>query len=239
MKKILAALLIVLLVTPAWAAVTVDSTNSGEGADPLSVSRTIAVGATLDVLLCAADDALAFVTGVTRSTDTYTELTTARASDGTTGISTTIFYKTNPLSGTANAVAAVSGSTEGLGCWGISFTGSDTSTPFSGQTGVMDATADDATESNSVTAVAGEIVIDVIGLRQETATGLTAGASQTDIVSVEATGQGHGYGGSWQAGADGGVMSWSWTTNMETAHSIAVVKAAGAASARRPIIIVQ
>jgi len=234
--SIVGLLLCLLGIVNADAAVTVDSTASGVGPDPLSISRVIAVGATLDVLLCAADDGVVVVTSVTRSTDTYTECVACAAL--ATSINTSIWYKTNPLSGTANVVATVAGSTEGLGCWGISVFGSDTATPFSTQSGVADSTAD-ATESNAVTATAGEIIIDIIGLDVDTTTTLAAGSDQTEIVSTENTGEGHGFGGSYQQGSvAGGVMSWTWTNAARSAHSIAVIKAAAAPN-RRPIIIVQ
>lgn len=235
MKKLLLTLLLLLLPLQVFGAVTIDSTNSGTDAtDPLVMSRIIATGATLDVVLCQVDSGSTPVTSVTRSTDTYTELAAAQAT--ASGATTTIWYKTNPLSGTLDVTASVAAQTIGISCWGISFFGSDTVNPFSTQTGVGDGSAD-MLESNSVTAATGEIVIDVLGINDTAITALTVGANQTDIVSTENTGSGHAFAGSHQAGADGGTMSWTWaTTNSTSAHSIAVVKAAPLNRPVAPII---
>lgn len=224
MKRIFFLLTALLLAVKVQAAVTVDATNSGAGNDPLSVSHTVASGATLALMLCVVDSSTNAITGVTRSTDTYSNL--RQDTDGATGAISSIWYVVNPVVGTANAVASISGVTDGVGCWVISVFGSDTSTPFSDDDGIVDGSAD-TSESLTLTAVSGELIVDILGISVATTTSLTAGDDQTDVVSVEDSGVGHGYGGSYQLGSvAGGVMSWSWTNNGATAYSAAVIKAA-------------
>ena len=226
MKKFLAYILAAFFALPssAFAVLTIDSTSTAQDiSDPLSISRTIASGATLDVILCAIDTGTTTIGSVIRSSQSYTLL---RRDTPGSGVTTEIWYRVNPASGTAVAVVDTPAATEQMVCWGISFLDSDTSTPFSSNTGACNsALGTTTTASLTLSAASDEIIIDILAVNGSGHT-ITQGADQTEVLDLQ-EGTSHHGAGSYQLGSvAGGVMSWSWDVVItDRCQSAAVVKA--------------
>lgn len=225
--KLFSHILALLLAFPAsaLAALTIDSANistAQDPSDPLSISRTIATGTTLDAIGCAIDATTTVITSATRSGQSYTLL---RRDTPLSGITTEWWYRVNPAVGTANVVLDIPGSTQEIICWGVGFFDSDTSTPFSANTGLCNSDLGTNTAATvTVSPASDEIIIDVIGL-SNTGHVFTQGADQTLALDLT-EGTSHQAGGSYQLGSAGGVMSWTWTTGAtDRCQSVAVVKA--------------
>jgi hypothetical protein len=225
-RRVLCLLLALALPSSAFAALTIDSTSTAQTpTDPLSISRTIASGATLDVILCAIDTGAQVISSVIRSSQSYTLL---RRDTPASGVTTEIWYRISPASGTANAVVDMAGVTDQIVCYGISFLDSDTSTPFSSHTGACNVGGGSATSSTlTMTAASDEIIIDILAVNGSGHT-IVQGADQTEVLDLQ-EGTSHHGAGSWQLGSvAGGVMSWTWDVLIgDRCQAAAVVNAIG------------
>jgi hypothetical protein len=135
------------------------------------------------------------------------------------------WYLKNPTPATGNLVTTLSAgdSFRHVARW---FTGVDQTNTFRT---TQKSTANSSAASSSLTVpsvVAGDYVVDALTV-DATGHALTVGANQTENYD-DPVGSACDTGGSNQAGADGGVMSWTWTTSAEFAHIATALIPAGA-----------
>lgn len=119
-----------------------------------------------------------------------------------------LLHKVAPPLGASSVI--VSGLSGGTGIGGAStYINADQSAGSGPISNSGTATATSATPASvTVTTAAGEMVVDAIGTGGSASLPLTVGANQNQVMNKTTTPYG---GGSYQLGADGGVMSWSWT----------------------------
>ena len=208
MKRLLCLfMLILLMVSPAWAAISCGDAiefNDATPTDPETISYTTPAG-TNQVLFVGVSirDSLDAIGGVTHAGNA---MTAVAAEVFETPIRTRMFYIVNPTSGTNDVVVDLTG-TVALADAIVIFTcsGVNTGAP------VHDATSASGT-GTAVTLtvpnlVAGDVVIDMVGADIETVDP-SEGANQT-VLHKGNDGVEMGWGASFQSAADGGVMSWT------------------------------
>lgn len=121
----------------------------------------------------------------------------------TDGFVSELWYLKAPTAGSAKpARVTLTGALTGWGGAAIGFTGADQATTFGTAVSALEDTGSDPITVTATTA-SGEIVVDFIMAQTLT----TVGANQTAIYDSAAVGS--QLGSSYQAGADGGVMSWT------------------------------
>lgn len=150
------ALLLLLLATPAWAAVAFDTFIAGAGTTVSCPNRTLTVGAgsnrALIVLVVLQNPNTAVVSSITGAGATW-----AGAADGTRANTTNerleIWHGTNPTTGSQTVTTTITGTLSGE-CWPVvmSFNGVDQTTPVSGYVSSI------ATASLAVTTVSGDAI---------------------------------------------------------------------------------
>lgn len=131
-----------------------------------------------------------------------------------------------PATGANNIVATFPASNVGGGA-ATSYTGADQTTPDGTP---VTATGTSNSPSVTVSTASGEYIDD--GVAADSGSAPTVGANQTAVLAVSANGESRG--ASYQAGADGGVMSWGLSTSTTWAMAAAPVKPV-ATAASRPI----
>lgn len=122
-----------------------------------------------------------------------------------------VFRLVAPATGANDIVFSWSGNNF-LRAVAASFTGVDQSDPDDAQTAI-DGSGGGTSSSGDQSSTVGDMVMDAL-LVTNGVTGLTAGASQTEINQIVADGSGAEYLGiaaSYEAGASTTTMSWSWT----------------------------
>lgn len=142
------------------------------------------------------------------------------------------FYLKNPTPATGNLVTTITGATQGPGRHVAAvFTGVDQTTTFRATQKTAQGHSASATSSTLTVpaAASGDYLIDALTV-DATGHALTVGANQTEEWDDPAA-TNCDTGGSSQAGADGGVMSWTWTTSAPFSHiAVGLIPASGAAA---------
>lgn len=225
MKKLLVTLLAIFITVPAWA-VTYDTTTSGQksgAGTTLTVAHTVtASGSNRAIFVaCGLDSGVA---GGVTLTATYAgvAMTEVRSDlHASSANSTWIFKKLNPATGANNWVVTQS-SGDNMVCYAVSATDVDQVTGTSQDTGSCNASA--ASVSNAVTSAGdNDLVMDVVGLGTTGHT-LVAGADQTERMNLT-EGTAFESAGSTQLGSIASdAMSWTWTTNETSCHSVVAIK---------------
>lgn len=227
MRRVLLALLFVLVSAPAWAALAVDAVSSSAcgACTSLSWSHTVSGSETVLVIgFSGYDTTPDVVTGVTYN---GVAMTLIPSSSGTNGGHTVAFYGLiAPTTGTNTVVVSASGTMTDLGAGAVSFTGAHQTTPFGT---ANTATGSSTAPSVNVSSAADEIVVDTLSIIHNGT--LTVDGSQTQRWNAIG---GFGfikYGGSTETGAASTPMSWSNSTSQDWAISAVPVKPSGAAGA--------
>ena len=235
-KFLSVTLLILLLAGRAFAVVARDAVTSGTKTatgTTLTVSHTVTTGSNLAiVVLCNINSATVTLT----ATYAGAAMTAVRDdASGSSSIRNYIFRKLAPATGANDWVVTQSAGTA-MTCWAISFTGVHQTTPETDHDGACPASGV-ASSSLTLTTATGEILVDLVALNGTASTALAAGANQTEeLVATENSDESAG---SRQAGADGGVMSWTWISNAFYCQSAASMAAAVVSTTPRPPIIIQ
>ena len=184
MRRLLVVVLIVLLAAqPVLAAIAIDNTNAASLTNDGNITLTT-TSPSLLVVGCGIDEDAFFITGITFDGVALTQL--ARNEHITANNATEFWYLVGPNSGT-NLVTAFdfTGANE-YNCRVISFTGTATTSIFSGTT-EAEATASTAELSLSLTCPTGSLALSIIGA--STVTTFTATAGQTRVgTETEGTG---------------------------------------------------
>lgn len=201
-------LIFLLLFPPSIWAVTIDAQTDAQGAiNVLSKAHTTGSGSNRGgVLGCAVRHNTVTLTA-TYAGNAMTEIRRDQAGGNNNG--SWLFYIVNPTSGSNNwEVTQSGGNSFNIICHFTTYTDSNQSSPVTNSQGSC---TTGTSHSATVTTATNELLIDTIGISAVSVT-LSQGANQTDIsaLPVEQGGILTG-GGSTQAGADGGAMSWSWT----------------------------
>lgn len=202
--------------------------DTAEGGTTATLSVTVSAGSDLILIVLIHNEADGSG-GIEGSTVTFggTALTKAGNADNPTWSDAEIWYLKNPAVGTANVVATLTGADDKR-ISAYVLTGVDQVTTFRT---TQTATGSGTSSSLTVPSVAaGDYLIDALTI-DSTGHAMVAGANQTEEYDV-AVNAACDAGSSTQAGADGGVMSWSWTTSAPYSHvAIALIPASGGAVA--------
>jgi hypothetical protein len=176
------------------------------------------------VVLSAIYSGTGEVTGVTYNGDALTNIF-----DYGSVHNVTAWYKLGPATGAHNIVATLNAATSAWsgrqGFAAFSFTGAHQTSPLGTHAELQDYVT---TISRTLTTAAGEILVDCC----RCAVNVTEGANQTRYASDE-------LGFSLQAGADGGVMSWSRPSDGWITMGAVPIKPAPASSTAIPVLMNQ
>ncbi len=222
-----------LLVMPSWA-VTLDTVTvaqkTGTGTT-LTQSHTVTSsgGNRIFCLLCSLRSTTITVTA------TYGGQAMSSIRAATVGGATEnyLLYLINPPTGSNSWVATMSSALSMI-CHGISATDVNQGSPFTSSSGTSGSTT---ASSLTLTVGSNDLVLDLLSLNIEGAA-TTPGANQTSIsgLPLESSGTTLTHAGSQQSGADGGVMTYSWTGGAQYAYSaFALSHAAFSASSFGPL----
>jgi len=221
------ALLLVLLLIPAplWAAIDCNDMNAvrlfdATPLDPETIAYTMPAGTNQVVFVGVGQR-----TGATPRTFTVTfggqAMIAATTSQYTDPIGGQLFYLVNPPSGVSNVVVDWSAAPLADGIVVFACNGVDTVSPIRS---TNQATGASTTPSVTVPTVnAGDVVVDYVV--SEDPANPVEGANQTVIIVGNGVTE-IGGGASWQAGSDGGVMSWTIANQQWSAHAAALKPAA-------------
>jgi len=206
--------------------------TGSESASVGTVSRsfTVTTGAEILFVIGVVDVATDVNPVCTSDLDTLTALPGGEVISTANNQALVVFYKLNPTVGTHTITNTWDGggslSTTGA-IGGVTF---DTlnATQFS-DVGT-DSSGPDASVSTTVAnAASGDLIVDFFAVNSNPT--ITVGADQTQQINASTgTSGGTMYGASTQAGANGGVMSWSWTGNQRTAQVAFRLRSASAAA---------
>jgi hypothetical protein len=145
-----------------------------------------------------------------------------------------VFQLVAPATGTNTVAVTYTGSIGGV-CHARSYYGVDQSTPTGSP--VTSEAATGTTVSNDVASATGNLVVDFVGINNNTAAQVTEGAGQTERGLAEADGPATTtLSGSDEAGAATVTMSWSWVTTHRNAHIAFSLNAVGAGATRTNFI---
>lgn len=167
---------------------------------------------------------------LTHTSTTYNAVSMTELWDATnaneTGTSSSVLA--NPATGAKTVTSTMSAAPDGQSLGVFSATGVDQTTP-SGNVATPFLSLSASSSSLTVTGVGSDdLVFDGI----TAGAGLAVGALQTRRWDTAPDGK--DFGGSTQAGSDGGVMSWTFTAGSEVAHCASVLVSAAAAAAAQP-----
>lgn len=191
------------------------SPASQAGASSKTWSHTC-TGSQLVLYVAIAWQGAGTVTGVTYNAVAMTELWDIRDGDNVQGSSGYILGGAS--SGANNVVVTMSAANDSMFCVALSFTGGNTSSPNRTPATANSSswTTASATASGATT---GDIVVDcVVNLAA-----ITVGANQTQKFNSALDGGSTRMGVSTQAGADGGVMSWTTAATTGAIGAVAIV----------------
>jgi hypothetical protein len=200
---------------------THDATSTGQqtaAGTTLTYSHTIGASANyLKVGVGANNAGPGPITGITWNGVSMTRLGSELAPDGF--IVVDYYFLVSPATGTHNVVVTTTNSTDALASCASSYNDVDTTTPHGT---AATATGTTNTPTVNVSSAAGELVVDVVGVRDTT---LTA-CGQTQRGNVNDTGPNIANGAADAAGAASVTMS--WTAGAATAWGIIGVSLKGA-----------
>lgn len=232
---LLRAIIIVLLVVPSfsYAAIScgdVTAFNDGTPTDPETIAYITPAGSNQVLFMgVTIRHSTASIDLPTHAGNNMTSVTTSAFNDP---IRSQLWYIPNPAAGTNNVIAhfGIAPLADAIVIWTCS--GVDTANPIrSFVTATGFGTAVTATVP---TVLSGDVVVDIFGSDLAT-TNPTIGANQTSLNHGN-DGAELGWGASQQAGADGGVMSWTAGVSQEWAIMAASLRPAGTRSHIAPLV---
>lgn len=208
--------------------------TGGTEVSSVTFSMTTASGATCLVVNCSLENTSAGTLTVSSGTFNGDALSHFDRTSHSTWASAETWYRVDPDIVTGNCVLNFSAADKAISA-AYAFAGVLDTTPLVGAKTASSASGTSVSDTVSGV-VSDDYVLDVLCL-DGTGHAATEGANQTERYDLEtAAGQNTGC-GSTQAGADGGVMSWSWTGSVPYAHIAVAVKAAGAAPTGIPHVV--
>lgn len=234
MIKIL-TLLLLLLASPAWAALSlVDTTTHDQDAlaDPINFNAVTTSGVNLLVVMCGISTTTDTVNQITHNSDVLTlgqeEKTTSAAA------ASYIYYRVNPDIGASLQVSVdlTPGADDG-GCVALGFSGANTTTPVSGGASEAVGSSSWDTTSLSINCPSGNTVVSVAQITGIPASAITEDESgQVEIFEGD---DGSGaYVMSYRPGQGATTaIGYSWTGLRQVSHSAICVNAAAATA--RPV----
>jgi len=219
-------LLTVATATPLAAAVTKGNTSSAQGTTAsLAWSHTLAA-ASDRVTVGTGMNTIAGASGVTYGASSMTLV----RRDSHASVGTTEIWEISGVS-TSETITVTLPSSQNVIAGAVDWDGADTPDNATGR--LID------TETSSSLTVTGDasgnFIFDVIFQRNGA---LTVGADQNEEWNLTQTQES---GGSTQAGADGGVMSWSWSSSDDGAHTACRIPASAVTTPtpRRRVVVIQ
>lgn len=204
-------------------AIARQSITNGTAVTGTTQTESVTVSSGSDLILIALIHAEVTAEGASGVTWNSVALTQLIEVAGTSFAEAQIWYLKNPTPATANLVATYpGGSHKNLSA--LVFTGVNQTGTF--RTAQSSAGNSGTSSSLTVPSVAsGDYVLDALTL-DSTGHLAAVGANQTEEYDLGMTGSDRCH--SSQAGADGGVMSWTWTTSCPRAHvATALIPASG------------
>jgi|CXWL01.1.fsa_nt_gi hypothetical protein len=238
LRVILRVILLGLLLVPSlsYAAIScgdVTAFNDATPTDPETIPYTTPAGSN-QVLFAGITIRHSTVT-IDTPTHAGNNMTAVTTDAFTNPIRTKLWYIANPTAGTNNVVVNYSAAplADAVVIWTCS--GVDTTNPirdFITATGIGTAVT-----GTVATVVTGDVVVDIFGTDIAT-TNPTIGANQTNL-NTGNDGAELGWGASQQAGADGGVMSWTTTLSEQWSISAVAIKAASSNTRHIAPLVVQ
>jgi hypothetical protein len=224
-------LLLILLCVPiqTWAAVVcsnVTAANSATPTDPLTIAYTTPAGSN-QVLFVLSGIRHTTVT-INSATHANNAMTPVAAASTLSPVAVRGFYIVNPTAGTNNVVVDYSATPLADAAIVVTCSGVNTASPIHDPTSASNT---GTAVSNTVpNVVSGDVVLDFF-VQDLLTTTPTEGANQTVLNKGNDTSE-LGWGGSQQAGSDGGVMSWTTALSEQWASQAFAVVAASAATRR-------
>lgn len=226
MRLVTVILCLCLFTEPAWPAIDCADPNAIEFYDSTPLGTE-----TIAYTTPAGNNQITFVlSGYRRGAPDYTGTSTVTIGGQGTTMTTTrtytdpiavqLFHRVNPPSGTNNVVVTHADGGTPLADAIIIFTcsGVDTASPFRD---TNQSTGTSATPTVTLGSVqSGDVVIDVMA--SEHPADATVGADQTVIHVGNATVE-IGAGASYQSGIDGGIMSWTISSQQWGEHAVALI----------------
>lgn len=216
---------------PAWAAISCGDAiefNDLTPTDPETIAYTTPAGSNQVLFVGVSMRHTSFT--IDGATQAGNAMTAVAAQSFLSPVATRLFYIVAPTSGTNNVVVDYSSIplADAIVIWTCS--GVDQTTPIRA---FQSATGTGTAASVTVAGVqSGDVVVDIVGADVQT-TDPTVGANQTAF-HLGNDGSEFGWGASQQAGADGGVMSWTMGASQEwSTQAAALIPAAGATARRR------
>lgn len=219
-------------------AVTLDAVTTNAGStSTLTKSHTVtSSGSNRAIFVLCALRSLSVTLTATYAGSAMTEV--RRDQSANSNISSWIFRLVSPATGTNNWVVTQTGGPVNLICYGQSATNVDPASPITDHQGQC--VVSTISSSRTLTVGSNDALLDVMGLSSASQS-LAQGANQTDEINppTELSGNTTG-GGSYQAGSDGGVMSWGWTNAGNGCQSVIAIKhLAAPLNVRRPLAPVE
>lgn len=204
--------------------------TAGAGDPNITTSVTVDAGSDLLLIVVVGQEAEAAGTPQVGSVTFGGVGLTQLAEAGTTWSHAEIWYLKDPSPSTANVVTTWTPAGDDFGKHGIYvFEGVDQTTTFrTAQTNSGSGTSSSRTVPDVVT---DDYVLDVISL-DGSGHNAVAGADQTE--EYDTTVAGCETASSTQAGASGGVMSWTWTTSCDFSHVATALISSFVSQAIRP-----
>lgn len=206
----------------AWAVLVCSDVTAANTATPASSSKTTAY-----TTPAGSNQVLFVLSGIRHTTVTINSATHAgnamtaiAASSALSPVAVRGFYIVNPTAGTNNVVVNYSSTPLADAVVILTCSGADTSSPIHDPT---NASNTGTAVSNTVpSVVSGEVLLDFF-VQDLLTTAPTIGANQTEL-NKGTDGVELGWGASQQAGADGGVMSWTTALSEQWASQAVAVK---------------
>lgn len=201
-------------------AVTLDATTNerkGNSGTTLTKSHTVTAsgGNRAFYLLCAHRN-LGYTMTATYAGAAMTEV--RNDAHGSNNQRSYIFRKTNPATGANDWVMTQSTAVAAV-CHGVSVTDVDQTTPETDSDGTCLASGD---PSVTLTTATNELLLDVIGI--SSLSSVTPGANQTEIADIQTLENTLTVAASYQAGANGGVMSYGPPASTASCYTAVSIK---------------
>lgn len=194
----------------------------------LTISSKTTAGSNRCGIVCVAwNTDAANVTGVTWNGVAMTHVATATESAGA-GQESTIYSIVNPPTSASDIVVSFN-TTAAAYAVASSYNGVDQTTPISNSTTTNTSTATASPVTVTCTTASDEIVVDAVAWTQSDTVAPSVGANQTTLLNQLYDSFFFAL-ASRQAGADGGVMSWTFTGTAHWATAAASLKAAASGS---------
>lgn len=228
-------MLLWLIPAQGWAAIAIDAasgnTKASGGGNSITVAHTATGTGTDGLLLALCGINTGGGTSFTGMTWNGTALTQLETLINSSSLRVDIWYLKAPAAGSFNMVASTDNDLATT-CHVLTLTGVDQTTTFGTE---ITGTGSNSAPSVTVTTASGELVVDIVAWN--VGGGQTPGANQTQRDSARSLSTVISTSISTQAGADGGVMSWTQNGTVAWIQIAVPVKAAASAVTCRMMLM--